>query len=65
MNEYEEFYANLDHNIWKEFEELLEYRISRAINEPVDDEKWFLMCGIKDLVTAARKAVKEELKKES
>ena len=63
MNEYEVFYANLDHNIWKEFEEKLEYRISRAINEPVEDEEWFLMCGLKDLVTAARKAVLLELKK--
>lgn len=63
-NEYEKFYDSLDHEIWKDFEELLEYRISRAINEPVDDEDWFLKCGMKDLVTAAREAVKKELEQQ-
>lgn len=62
MNEYEIFNKNLDQKAWKKFKEELEYRISRAQNEPIDDMEWFIMCSMKELVTKARKAVKIEKK---
>lgn len=63
MNEYEKFYNQLDHSIWNDFEEELRYRISRAQNEPIDDEDWFVMCAMKELVERARTAVAAENKK--
>ena len=59
---YESFYNQLDHSIWNDFEEELRYRISRAQNEPIDDEDWFVMCAIKELVERARTAVVAENK---
>ena len=32
----------------KEFHELLEYRILRAQNEPIDDIEWFMECAEKE-----------------
>ena len=45
-----------------DFEEELRYRISRAQNEPICDEDWFVMCAIKELVERARIAVAAENK---
>ena len=46
----------------QEIHDAIEYRVSRALNEVVDDEEWFVECGTNDILSIIKSAIEQKIK---